>query len=227
MNAEFWQARWQQGRIGFNQATVNPLLMNYFAELELPVGSCIFAPLCGKSIDMLWLAKQGYHVVGAELVESAVQEFFSEQHITPTIYEHANNPAIKCYVGRLSDQAPSTSISLWVGDIFSLSADDIGQIDAVYDRAALIAMPADMRVKYIEQVIALCGNAPQLLLTLNYDQNEWAGPPFSISREQIQQYYSNYYNITELEDKSATLNANPDMSVTEHVWLLKNNRESR
>ncbi len=222
MNSEFWQQRWQKGRIGFNQSTVNPLLMNYFTDLKLSVGSCIFAPLCGKSIDMLWLAEQGYHVVGAELVESAVQEFFSEQHITPIIYEHANNPAIKCYVGRLSDQVSSYSISLWVGDIFALSADDIGQIDAVYDRAALIAMPADMRPKYSEQVINLSGNAPQLLLTLNYDQSEWAGPPFSISSEQIQQYYSDRYQITELEGEPATLNANPEMTVTEHVWLLEN-----
>lgn len=220
MKPEFWQERWQEGRIGFNQAAVNPLLINYFAALKLPVGNCIFVPLCGKSIDMLWLAEQGYHVVGAELVESAVQEFFSEQHITPTIYEHANNPAIRCYVGRLSDQA--SSISLWVGDIFALSADDIGQIDAVYDRAALIAMPADRRPKYSEQVIELTGNAPQLLLTLNYNQSEWAGPPFSISSEQIQQYYSAYYQITELEGKPSVLNANPEMTVTEHVWLLTN-----
>ena len=221
MNPEFWQQRWCEGRIGFNQPNINPLLIKYFSVLNLPKSSRIFAPLCGKSIDMLWLAEQGYHVVGAELVESAVREFFSEQHITPTVYEHANNPAIKCYVGRLSDQVSSYSISLWVGDIFALSADDIGQIDAVYDRAALIAMPADMRPKYSEQVINLSGNAPQLLLTLNYDQSEWAGPPFSISSEQIQQYYSNNYQITELEDEPATLNANPEMTVTEHVWLLE------
>ena len=221
MNPEFWQKRWQEGRIGFNQAEVNPLLIRYFAELNLAAGSCIFAPLCGKSIDMLWLAQQGYHVVGAELVESAVQEFFSEQRITPTIYKHANNPAVKCYVGRLLDKASSYSISLWVSNIFALSADDIGQIDAVYDRAALIAMPANMRDKYSEQVIELTDNAPQLLLTLKYKQDEWAGPPFSINSEQIQQYYNECYQITELEGEPSTLNANPDMSVTEHVWLLE------
>lgn len=221
MNPEFWQERWQEGRIGFNQPKVNPLLIKYFSNLELSVGSCVFVPLCGKSIDMRWLAEQGYHIVGAELVESAVQKFFSEQQITPTIYEHANNPNIKCYVGRLLDQASSYSLSLWVGDIFSLSADDIGQIDAVYDRAALIAMPADMRPKYSEQVRQLSNNAAQLLLTLNYNQNDWAGPPFSISSEQVQQYYHSYYQINELEAKPSILNANPEMAVTEHVWLLK------
>lgn len=225
MNPEFWQARWQDKRIGFNQPTVNPLLIKYFLSLDLPAGSRVFTPLCGKSIDMVWLVEQGYDVVGVELVESAVQEFFVEQNITPTIIEHADNPNIRCYQGQLlgkgSSQTLSQNIALWVADIFALTATDIGHIDAVYDRAALIALPTDMRPKYSEQVRQLSGNTPQLLLTLNYDQNEWAGPPFSISNEQVQQYYSDHYQITELEGEPSTLNANPEMSVTEHVWLLE------
>ena len=101
-----------------------------------------------------------------------------------------------------------------------LSTNDVGRVDAVYDRAALIAMPAELRPQYSQQVIDLSQNAPQLLLTLNYDQNERAGPPFSISHEQIQQYYSAHYQIQELEGKPSTLNAAPEMAVTEHVWLL-------
>ena len=221
MNPEFWQDRWQEGRIGFNQPKVNPLLIKYFSNLHLPKGSGIFVPLCGKSIDMIWLAEQGYDVVGVELVESAVQEFFSEQNINPTIHEHADKPAIECYTGQLPNQKSNQTIALWVGDIFALTATDIGPIDAVYDRAALIAMPPDMRPKYSEQIIKLSNNAPQLLLTLNYNQDEWAGPPFSISSEQIQEYYSDNYQINELEGEPSTLNANPEMTVTEHVWLLE------
>ncbi len=225
MNPEFWQARWQDKRIGFNQPTVNPLLIKYFPNLNLPAGSRIFVPLCGKSIDMMWLVEQGNDVVGVELVESAIQAFFTEQNITPTIIEHADNPNIKCYQGQLlgkdSSQASSQTIALWVADIFALTAADIGPIDAIYDRAALIAMPTDRRPKYSEQVQQLSNNASQLLLTLNYDQNEWAGPPFSISHEQVQQYYSDHYQITELEGEPSTLNANPEMTVTEHVWLLE------
>ncbi len=217
MNPKFWQERWQDKRIGFNQRKVNPLLTKYFPYLNLPRGSRVFAPLCGKSIDMLWLAEQGYEVVGVDLVESAVQEFFAEQNILPTVNEHVNDSAIKCYQGQFKAQ----TITLWVADIFALSATDIGSIDAVYDRAALIAMPPNMRVKYSEQVIILSNNALQLLLTLNYDQSEWAGPPFSISHEQVQQYYSYHYQINELEGESSILNANPDMAVTEHVWLLE------
>lgn len=223
MNPEFWQARWQDKRIGFNQPKVNPLLVKYFSVLALPVGSRVFVPLCGKSIDMRWLVEQGYEVVGVELVESAVEEFFAEHNLSATITEHPDHANIKCYRAQLAGK----TIALWVADLFALAAADIGPIDAVYDRAALIAMPADMRPKYSEQVRQLSNNADaninasQLLLTLNYDQNEWSGPPFSISSQQIQQYYSEHYQITELEAEPSTLNANPKMAVNEHVWLLE------
>lgn len=216
MNPEFWQSRWQQGRIGFHKPEVNPLLIKYFNEMNLPAGSCVLVPLCGKSIDMVWLAAQGYDVVGVELVESAVQEFFAEQSISPTVHQHADNPAIKYYQGQLAKQ----TITLWVADIFALTAEDIGDIDAVYDRAALIALPEDMRPQYSEQIRKMSDLATQLLITLNYDQSQKDGPPFSVNKTQIQQYYGNYYQITELENEASTLNANAALSVTEHVWLL-------
>ena len=227
MNPEFWQKRWQEGRIGFNQSMVNPLLTEYIDHLDLAAGSRVFVPLCGKSIDMVWLATQGYDVVGIELVETAVQEFFAEQNIEPTVYQQADNPTIKYYQGQLSGQI----ITLWVADIFALTAKDIGSIDAVYDKAALIALPADMRVKYSEQVrkfssdtskVDVANNeiTPQLLLTLNYDQRKKNGPPFSINNEQLEQYYSDHYQISELASVPSSIGSAPDITVTEHVWLL-------
>ena len=221
MNPEFWQTRWQEKRIGFNQSQVNPLLMKCFSHLNVPAGGRVFVPLCGKSIDMAWLAAQGYNVVGVELVETAVQEFFTEQNIVPTVYQHADNPAIKYYQGQLAGR----TITLWVADIFALTAEDIDNVDAVYDKAALIALPANMRVKYSEQVRQLSDTAdkkfaPQLLITLNYDQSKKNGPPFSISSEQIQQYYGEHYQINELINEPATIGSAAELKVTEHVWLL-------
>lgn len=221
MNPEFWQTRWQEKRIGFNQSEVNPLLMKCFSHLNVPAGGRVFVPLCGKSIDMAWLTAQGYNVVGIELVETAVQEFFTEQNIVPTVYQHADNPTIKSYQGQLAGR----TITLWVADIFALTAEDIGFVDAIYDKAALIALPANMRVKYSEQVRQLSDTAdkefaPQLLITLNYDQSKKNGPPFSISSEQIQQYYGEHYQINELINESATIGSAPELKVTEHVWLL-------
>ena len=224
MNSKFWQQRWQEGRIGFHQSDVNPELIKHFSTLALPIGSRVLVPLCGKSVDMVWLAHAGYNVVGIELVESAVQAFFIEQNITPTITEFtsaADGSTLKRYQGQLAGQ----TISLWVADIFVLSPTAIGDIAAVYDRAALIALPADMRPDYSKQIYKLSNNAPQLLITLHYDQSKKDGPPFSISREQLQQYYDANYEIIELESQSSTLNSAAKLSVTEHVWLLSKNQD--
>ena len=130
----------------------------------------------------------------------------------------ADGSTLKRYQGQLAGQ----TITLWVADIFALSPTAIGDIAAVYDRAALIALPADMRPDYSKQIIKLSNNAPQLLITLNYDQSKKDGPPFSISPEQLQQYYDANYEIIELESQSSTLNAASELAVTEYVWLLSN-----
>lgn len=217
MNPEFWHKRWQEKRIGFNQSAVNPLLINYLTHLNLSAGSRVFVPLCGKSIDMVWLAAQGYDVVGVELVESAVKEFFSENRILYTIINHPRNPNIKYYHWQHENQ----KIEILVADIFSLSIEDIDYIDAVYDKAALIALPADMRPDYSEQIRKVSDNAPQLLITLNYDQSKKDGPPFSINSEQLQQYYGSHYQLCELASEPASIGSAPDLKVTEHIWLLK------
>ncbi len=224
MNSKFWQQRWQEGRIGFHQFDVNPQLIKHFSALALPFRSRVLVPLCGKSVDMVWLAHAGYDVVGVELVESAVQAFFIEQNITPTITEFtsaADGSTLKRYQGQLAGQ----TISLWVADIFALSPTAIGDIAAVYDRAALIALPETMRADYSTQIIKLSDNAAQLLITLNYEQSKKDGPPFSISQEQLHQYYDANYEIIELESELSTLNSAAELLVTEHVWLLSKNQD--
>ncbi len=217
MNPKFWQNRWQEKRIGFNQSEVNPLLIAYWSALNLPAGSRIFVPLCGKTIDMVWLAAQGYDVVGVELVEFAVQEFFAEHNISPSVHQLADNPAIICHQGKLLGQ----KVELWVADIFALKAEDIGKVDAIYDKAALIALPADMRPNYSEQIRKISDNAPQLIITLNYDQSKKKGPPFSVSHHQVQQYYGSHYQVTELVSEPASIGSMPELTVTEQVWLLR------
>ena len=193
MNPEFWHNRWQEKRTGFHQAKVNTLLTEHFSALRLPIGGRILAPLCGKSVDMIWLAAQGYDVVGIELVETAVQDFFIEQNIQPIVSQHAENPAIKCYQSQLSVGENQQTITLWAADIFALTSADIGVIDAVYDRAALIALPNNMRGDYSKQIRDISDNAPQLIITLAYDQSKKNGPPFSVSGDQLQQYYGTHY----------------------------------
>ncbi len=238
MDAEFWQTRWQNNQIGFHKSETNPLLRQYFSALDLPKGSRVLVPLSGKSVDMAWLATEGYEVIGIELIESAVQDFFTERGIVPAVteypeLEHAghlehmgHNPTIKCYQGQLKDQAAGQTVTIWAADIFSLTPDNIGPVDAVYDRAALIALPASARPHYTEHLMRLARDAdnnlaPQLVVTINYDQSQRQGPPFAVTASQIKQYYDNDYKISELTGEPTTLGSTSDLVVTEHVWLLQ------
>lgn len=223
MTPEFWQTRWQNNQIGFHQSQVEPLLIEHFSALHIPKGSRILVPLCGKSMDMMWLAAQGYEVFGIELSEVAAQTFFTENQLLYTTTKHPDNPNISYYQG----QAAMQKITIVVADIFALSAEDIASIDAVYDKAALIALPADMRPRYTEQVRTLSGNAPQLLLTFYYDPSQRDNkPPFAISEEQIEQYYKPYYTITQLAGQPASMRSAPDLMVTEYVWRLAHSSTS-
>lgn len=216
MNPEFWQSRWQTGRIGFNQDKPNSFLVEYFPALKLSVGSHVFVPFCGKSVDMIWLAEQGFHVIGVELVEEAVLAFFKENDLDFTMTPHLNYSSVRFYRSKINKQ----TITIITGDMFALTDKDLGEIDGVYDRAALIALPKDMRETYSAQVQALTQNAPQLIITLNYDQNAWEGPPFSVKPKQVLDYYQNNYVITKIFDTPSTLNAAPTLAVSEQVWLL-------
>lgn len=220
MTPEFWQQKWQNNKIGFNQSKPNPLLINHLPALNLREGSSVLVPLCGKSIDMLWLASQRFEVKGIELIETAVQEFFQENEIRFTITQHPKNSEIKIYEGLYplngihSTEGASSRITIWVADIFQLTAEDIGLVDAIYDRAALVALPdeeansdtdAPLRVRYTQQLHKLAPNAEQLLLSFGLsgvDDSEYAkysGPPFLIPNAKIYDYYQQAYQITLLE----------------------------
>jgi thiopurine S-methyltransferase len=177
---QFWLDLWQQGRIPFHKNEVHPDLITFWPSLQLKPKSTVLVPLCGKSRDILWFMQQGYHVVGIELCEQAVVQFFHEHQLSFTIENHKN---CKKY---LTDY-----LDLWVGDIFTIDKSLIPPVDAIYDRAALIALPQKIRSRYT----ALCLNwlKPQgviLLKTLSYDQNSMQGPPYSVSPEEVVQLYT-------------------------------------
>lgn len=177
MEEGFWQARWQRDQIGFHRQAVNPSLEKYWPHLQVPKGSCVFVPLCGKSLDLPWLAEQDYSVLGVELVEKAVVDFFAEQHLSPQISQQG---AFKRY--------SADAITILCGDFFNLTADDLAGADAFYDRAALIALPDDLRKQYAAHLGKIMPQPCQgLLLTMDYPQQQMKGPPFAVSREQVEQ----------------------------------------
>ncbi len=210
MEANFWHKKWNDNEIGFHTPKANPLLVKHFNTLSLATNSRILLPLCGKTLDIGWLLAHGYRVVGAELSPIAIDQLFAELGVQPEIN------TIGTFTNYQAD-----NIDIFVGDVFQLTSTILGQIDAIYDRAALVALPEAMRHKYTALLIALTNRAPQLLISFDYDQNEMAGPPFSISTDEINTHYQESYNITLLESTNVEGGLKGQCQALENVWQLK------
>lgn len=191
MNPEFWHQKWHNSELGFHLPQVHPLLQRYLGELSLKAGQTVFLPLCGKTLDIGYLLEKGYRVIGAELSDKAVTELFASLH--------RHQPIITDWQGGKRYQ--HGDLTVFQGDIFLLQAIDIEAPDAIYDRAALVALPEAMRARYARHLMTLTDKAPQLLITLEYDQQEMDGPPFSVAEPQVKTLYGADYAIASLSRK--------------------------
>lgn len=198
MHESFWQDRWARNQIGFHQEKFNGYLRRHWASLDLPRGTGVLVPLCGKSLDMLWLAEQGYRVLGVELAERAVQDFFAEQGVQPEVSQHGS---FMRYRG--------AAVEILCGDFFALKAEDLAGCEAFYDRAALIALPVPMRERYVAHLQALLPESCKgLLVTLVYDQQRMDGPPFSVTDAEVSEHFAKGWSLCEMERKDV-LSGNP------------------
>lgn len=179
MEETFWLERWERQEIGFHQRNVNTQLLSHWPILDLAAGDPVFVPLCGKSGDMLWLRAQGHPVLGVELSPVAVAAFFSENDLVPQRQRQGK-----------FDVAEADGIRILCGDFFDLTAGNLSGIKAVYDRAALIALPPDMRERYAAHMAAILPPGTRMLVvTLEYPQEEMQGPPFSVSPAEVERLY--------------------------------------
>jgi thiopurine S-methyltransferase len=188
MQPEFWHKKWDSGQIGFHQPEVNPYLQRHWAVAET---ARVLVPLCGKSLDLAWLAGRGHQVLGIELSQKAIEDFFNEHQVQPQISQKG---AFKAYRGG--------AIELWCGDFFALTASDVADCTALYDRAALIALPAPMRERYaahLQQILAL--GVQGLLITLDYDQTQMPGPPFAVGDDEVKRLLSGAWQVQALEEQ--------------------------
>jgi len=184
MNDE-WLARWRRGQIGWHEAGGNSALRKYWPQLA--EGSRVLVPLCGKSDDLLWLDQQGYRVTGVEISEIAVRSFFADTGIHFEILDRAG---LKWF------QALDRPLTIVCGDYFHYADEPH---DALYDRAALVALPPKLRPAYVEHTKTLLkSGAAQLLITLEYDQSMANGPPFSVLTEEVNDYWPGLQRIGEL-----------------------------
>jgi len=187
VEADFWHNRWENNLTGFHLNEVNPHLIANWASMSVQPHGRVFVPLCGKTLDLVWLADQGYQVVGVELSSLAVEAFFTENKIKTE----------RTQVGEL-ELWQSDKISLFCGDFFALTPEILGKIDAVYDRASLIALPPAMRQDYVVKLTELDQSAPKLLVTLEYEQSKMSGPPFSVSKSEVESLYQANYRVSPL-----------------------------
>lgn len=165
-----WIQRWKDDDTGWHRDTPNTKLIEFIDCLQLQKGGAVFVPLCGKSQDMMYLLEQGYKVIGVELSAFAIDAFFNENAIAYTVQKASK---FSVYNGN--------NIRIFCGDYFALDSGCLSSVSAVYDRASLIALPADLRERYAQHLYAIIpSDCRMLLLTLNYPQSQISGPPFAV-----------------------------------------------
>jgi len=189
MQTDFWHERWKNGQIGFHQDESNPYLVKHWSCLGLEAGNTVFVPLAGKTKDILWLTQQGFKVIANELSKSAVIAFFEENNVAYTVKKE---PHFTVY--------SAANINFYCGDYFALKAEYLSEVDAVFDRAALIAMPSTMRESYRTHMEQLLPKPHKMLLiSMEYPQEQMDGPPFSVMEAEVNALFSNNGEITLLE----------------------------
>jgi thiopurine S-methyltransferase len=191
MDTNFWLERWQLGQTGFHQQEVLPLLQKHWPALQLPQEVRVLVPLCGKTLDMHWLAAQGHRVLGVELSPLAVTQFFDEAGLQP-----------QRHISAAGEHFIAGPIEIICGDAFALDARVLADCTGVYDRAALVALPAELRQRYLQTVYAqLPRHCRGLLITLEYPQAEKAGPPFSVDATDVHALFDAAWQVDQLENR--------------------------
>ena len=188
MQPDFWLDRWRTAQIGFHQAAVDRRLKAYWPLLNLPANSPVFVPLCGKSLDLIWLREQGHSVMGVELAPVALESFCMEHGI----------PARRRVLSDF-DVYEADGFTLLCGDYFKLTPAQLGGVSAVYDRAALISWAPAAREAYVKHLTSLTSPGTQtLLIAVEFPPEQMQGPPFPLTPKTIDNLYAGQYSIEEL-----------------------------
>lgn len=191
MSDDFWLDKWRKQEIHFDQTDVNQWLVKYQNVLGDLRNKHVFVPLCGKSVDMNWFYQQGARVTGVELSELAAIAFFEENSLH---YNIKKTPSFTIY--------QHDSVQILCGDFFELSKQHLVDIDLVYDRAALIALPDNIRKNYVKKMASLLNpGVSQFLISIQYVLDIIELPPYSIDENEINTLFSQEFDIQLLEQK--------------------------
>lgn len=184
-----WLNRWEAGNTGWHHQEFNPHLLGFWQELGVPAGCRVLVPLCGKSSDMVWLAQQGHTVVGVELSPLAVEAFFEEQQLKP---ERGGDGAFESW--------QAGPYRILCGDIFQLQGHHLQAVEAVYDRASLVAFNPQQRRNYADILGPLLpSNCRMLLVAMDYRQEQMQGPPYCVNSAEVEQLFGEKFSIELLD----------------------------
>lgn len=217
MELSYWQSRWQKDNTGWHMDVVYPQLPKLWPGLSLKNKARVFVPLCGKSLDIKWLAEQGNHVIGMDVSRKALHELMD---IFPQSFSEDSSHGFTIY--------RSESVELWEGDFLKLPAEKIPDPDVIYDKASIIALPPEMRKRYAQKLLEFCGKQTRILLqTFVYNQSEMSGPPFSVDEKEIEQLFGHRFKSillheeSKLEELSKFERRGLSSYLIEKVYLLK------
>jgi thiopurine S-methyltransferase len=218
MQKSFWESRWRKNHIGFHAPEPEADLAGFWGELSPEAGETVAVPLCGKSTDLVWLAGRHKRVFGIEFVEQACRDFFREQGEGIEVREEK-------FARGLTLSAEG--ITLCCADYMKLRPADVPDAALVYDRAALVALPPEIRGPYAEQTFRLFPRLRgMLVISFEYDETKMSGPPFSVRGDEIRNLYGSRFSIrrvssTELIGKSEKYQSMGLESMMQTCWIME------
>ena len=218
MDTDYWCERWARSETGFHQKEINSHLQRFWSVLNLAHGSRVFVPLCGKSRDMLWLREQGHEVIGVEISPLAVEAFFAENGLHASVTKHDTFSIYQ-----------TEGLRLYCGDFFQMTTEDVAGVSAVFDRAALIALPPSMRSAYAAHMqTILASGVKTLLVTFDYPQQEMQGPPFSVKEPEVRELYEKTGEVrllysADILDKEPRFRDKGITQLQEKIFLVTHN----
>jgi len=207
MKPEFWRKAWREGRTRFHSEHLHPDLRANAPWFLGDTPQRVFVPLSGKSVDLAWMASQGHEVVGVELVEKAVREQFREAGLEPSVEQKSDHRVFR-----------AGSLTIWCADYFELP-DEAGGFDRVWDRAALVALPPDMRPRYTARMLELSPSAQILLCTFEYDTTMLSGPPFVVYRDEVEAHFA-HHNVEVVDRRDDITRVPPRLAERGLTWWI-------
>jgi thiopurine S-methyltransferase len=181
---------------GWHLAEVNESLVKHGSHILPADDTCqdyaarIFVPLCGKTVDMAYLAsKQNVEVIGLDGIRLPLEEFATEHPSLQIVPLPASNSGDKY------ERLAGKNISFLKGDYFDLDETAAGgRFDAVWDRASIIAIEPHLREQYVETMSRVIKPGGTLLVSTlerrtGSEEGRNSGPPFSVPEAEVRRLY--------------------------------------